>query len=260
MIAEFQNISSETRKNRGFTLIELLTVIAVIVILISVLLPALGKAKEMTRQLVCKTHLRQIALAWHMYLNDNDGKFYQGINADIYYGGWEGVSGIDHPRVLNGYLSLPNVSESENQAKVFRCSSDKGQDTSNGLPKYFTHGTSYRTNHILIGPDQIPSLPSSELRQRINSRLKKLRINDVKDPSRLLLIGDNGWVKQWWPLSENSMAGWHGKDYHYNLAFLDCHVEFLHIRKGLYITNEYTVLPFKSLYGLARQVQVEEFP
>jgi prepilin-type N-terminal cleavage/methylation domain-containing protein len=60
------------RKNRkGFTLIELLVVIAIIAILAAVLLPALGRAREMARRSACISHLRQIGLAAHMYGADN---------------------------------------------------------------------------------------------------------------------------------------------------------------------------------------------
>jgi hypothetical protein len=41
------------------------------------------------------------------------------------------------------------------------------------------------------------------------------------------------------------------------LAFLDGHVEFLEIYKGLYVTPEYSILPFRNLYKLAREVQEE---
>ena len=79
------------KDKNGFTLIELLVVIAIIALLLAMLLPALAKVKELGRRVVCKNNLRQIALAWHTYINDNDGKFYQDINANVIYGGWEGI-------------------------------------------------------------------------------------------------------------------------------------------------------------------------
>jgi hypothetical protein len=39
------------------------------------------------------------------------------------------------------------------------------------------------------------------------------------------------------------------------MAFLDSHAELLHIRKGFYVTDEYSVLPFEELNYLAYQVQ-----
>ncbi len=59
---------------RAFTLIEVLVVIAVIAILASLLLPALGKAKQKAQSLQCLNHLRQLTLAWQMYAHDNGDK------------------------------------------------------------------------------------------------------------------------------------------------------------------------------------------
>jgi prepilin-type N-terminal cleavage/methylation domain-containing protein len=62
-------------RRRGFTLIELLVVIAIIALLMSILLPALSKAKEQTRAAICMSNLHQWGLAWHMFLEDQGGCF-----------------------------------------------------------------------------------------------------------------------------------------------------------------------------------------
>ena len=58
---------------RRFTLIELLVVIAIIAILASLLLPAMGKAKDTSRKISCVNIIRQIDVTLNLYKDDYDG-------------------------------------------------------------------------------------------------------------------------------------------------------------------------------------------
>ncbi len=62
----------QVRRRHGFTLIELLVVIAIIGILAAMVFPVFTRARESARKAVCLSNVKNIALAWQMYLGDYD--------------------------------------------------------------------------------------------------------------------------------------------------------------------------------------------
>jgi prepilin-type N-terminal cleavage/methylation domain-containing protein/prepilin-type processing-associated H-X9-DG protein len=61
-----------SRHRRGFTLIELLVVVAITALLISILLPAMARAREQAKMTHCATRVRQLGIGMMMYLHEYD--------------------------------------------------------------------------------------------------------------------------------------------------------------------------------------------
>ncbi len=120
------------RHSRGFTLIELLVVIAIIAILAAMLFPVFARARESARKIQCLGNVKNIAMAFQMYLTDYDrmppGEHDQGAQAffDTAPGGGTPQSNCDRSWWLNPYIRFPVVlDEYIKNRDVWKCPSAK---------------------------------------------------------------------------------------------------------------------------------------
>ena len=119
-------MKDEGRVNRqamkGFTLIELLVVIAIIAVLLSILMPAMRKIKEMARESACKSNLRSVGLALQMYLDDYERKIPNTGSANQYL--WHEADGVTYRKAgsTDSYWGLYYIDYLK-ETKIFGCPS-----------------------------------------------------------------------------------------------------------------------------------------
>jgi prepilin-type N-terminal cleavage/methylation domain-containing protein/prepilin-type processing-associated H-X9-DG protein len=135
-------------EKRGFTIVEILVVIAIISLLMGILLPALGAAREEGKSVVCLNNLRQMVLAADVYTNDNDG-FYP-------LAGFMDYDNMSQQREWDFFRSFENgqikectpgfLWQGKGLIAIQQCPSFKGSSNSEGDPY-----TGYNYNASYIG-------------------------------------------------------------------------------------------------------------
>lgn len=226
------------RKNRAFTLVELLVVIAIIALLLSIMMPALNRAKEQGRKVKCGSNMRQIGIGLQVYSASNNGTIppwyfpVQGTLRPLTSFGHQVIGSYPAPfgRTPVGLGILAEGSGAILKGRdMFFCPSDRyfppqREKTSSGLgwanfklyyptTPYYNHMSYYYLYVSKGGWD-------SNGRQNY----RKYERYNTSSPSKSAIAMDPGRDDQWGKLYE-PVAGFH-KPIGWNSLYMDGHVSW----------------------------------
>ncbi len=152
-------------KKKAFTLIELLVVITIIALLVSILMPALSKAKEQAKITLCSNNLKQQSLAVNMYANANRGSvpIYQGtgVAGQETAESWMWDMPYEVTRALNKYAGIKTN-------EIYCCSSNN--------ERVYQDRRWWQFSDFGGSPDASPLLDEDKDITQLSERKRRIRV------------------------------------------------------------------------------------
>ncbi len=172
---------------RAFTLIELLVVVAIISMLISILIPALTRAREQSRRSVCLSNQRSLGLAIQAYAYQNRDAIPRGPAIPLPYFPSQGFDEWATNQVRIGLMHASQglgdiLTRDLNDPRVLFCPADDSTDPTEELEKLGQPGGD---------EDVFCSYFYRQLDQTTRDRIDNLGENELKLPARALLLDAN---------------------------------------------------------------------
>lgn len=169
-------------RRRGFTLPEMLAVVAIVVIILSLLLPSIRRAREIARRAVCSSNLHQLNLAARNYRTDN-GDFPQP---------WKTNNGAYYPPIIPDQPWLQYIDGRE----VYGCPS--GRQVAHDLPNWDGNWPGPYTIGGFFYVGNLPALSPTGFNQwglnEAKNSAEVCRKRDASSEKLLMTEGVQGWV------------------------------------------------------------------